>query len=620
MGNGGWRRAVWVLAALLSACSAPREKAPTSVQGFLADYGRWLSDDAPELASVALPLVGEDARTLKDTLDDRGALAADLRRTAVLRGMVRLRALDPQTLSAQDRYVRGVLLAHFSALEPGAAFDAGRFSPLQGFRPYVLDPFKGAFATLPRYLAGQHRVRDLAEAEAYLVRLGQVGGAIRAETARARTDAAAGVIPPPALLARILQQTDAMATAPPGETPFAASLRLRIEAVLGPLPADPNAAEVAAHERARALLSRAETLVASEIQPAYRELGAFVRTLLDDQPKRDLQRSQAWRRAGLTYVAGGPVDKARVGREAAERVAQLTQQLDGALRGLGRVDGTPSQRLAAMAAEPRFSLAAADPKALAVIVKARLGPALQVSPAWFSGRGAGPIEVRASASGGGRLLSYEPARGNAEPAVILIGEGLSRLASYELATLAQHEGVPGHHAQASVSRNLQRPPALALIHFPAFSEGWATYAEQLAEEFGVFQNRPEERVGYLHWQLVRAVRLIVDAGLHDQGWSREQALTYFTAATGLTQTLAVDEVDRILAAPGWASAYEIGRRRVSDARARAQLALGPDFDIRAFHEVVLGDGEVSLAIMDAHVDAWVASVQAGKPQSARDGS
>jgi len=618
--NQFWRVAVFGVAVLLGACSAPPERAPTSVQGFLDDYGRWLINDAPELAAVSLPLAGQEAQDLKAALDDRGALAADLRRTAVLRGMVRLRALDPESLSPADRHVRALLLAHFAGLEPGAAIDSGRFSPLQGFRPYVLDPFKGAFATLPRYLAGQHPVRNFEDADAYLSRLEQVAGAIRAETARARKDAAAGVVPPPALLARIVQQTDAMAGVAPSETPFVASLRQRLEAMLGPPPAEPNAAEIAALERARLLQQRAEGIVAGEIQPAYRELGLLARSLSSREANLDAKRAQAWRRAGLSYVAGGPVDPVRIGREAAERVAQLTQQLDGALRGLGRVDGTPAERLAAMAAEPRYSIAAFDPQGLADKVKARLAPPQQMASAWFSGASPGPVEVRAGVPGGGRLLSYEPPRNKGEPAAILIAEGLSRLPSYELATLAQHEGMPGHHAQASAARALQRPAALALIHFPAFSEGWATYAEQLAEEFGVFQNRPEERVGFLHWQLIRAVRLIVDDGLHDQGWSREKALGYFTATTGLSPALALDEVDRILAAPGWASAYEMGRRRVNHARARAQLALGPDFDIRAFHQVVLGDVEVSLAIMDAHVDAWVADVQAGKPRKARAAS
>jgi uncharacterized protein (DUF885 family) len=178
---------------------------------------------------------------------------------------------------------------------------------------------------------------------------------------------------------------------------------------------------------------------------------------------------------------------------------------------------------------------------------------------------------------------------------------------YVLPALTLHEAVPGHHLQGALARELAGVPRFRLNFYPhAFGEGWALYAERLGEELGVYHTS-YQRFGRLTYEMWRASRLVVDTGMHWKGWSRQQALDYLAANTALSTHEVRTEVDRYIAWPGQALAYKIGELKILELRRRAEAALGPRFDIRAFHDAVLENGGMTLPALERRIDAFIAA-------------
>ena len=180
---------------------------------------------------------------------------------------------------------------------------------------------------------------------------------------------------------------------------------------------------------------------------------------------------------------------------------------------------------------------------------------------------------------------------------------------FGMRTLAYHEGIPGHHFQIGIQQELKGLPTFrTVVPFTAYAEGWALYAEQLAAEQG-FQKKPCDNLGRLQAELFRAVRLVVDTGLHDQRWTREQAIRYMRQTTGRAESDVVAEVERYIVMPGQACAYKIGMLKILELRERARQQLGPKFDLRDFHDVVLKNGALPLEILEQVVNEYIAAKQ-----------
>jgi uncharacterized protein (DUF885 family) len=182
--------------------------------------------------------------------------------------------------------------------------------------------------------------------------------------------------------------------------------------------------------------------------------------------------------------------------------------------------------------------------------------------------------------------------------------------------IAYHEGVPGHHLQVAIQQELEGlPPERRLgLSYTAFAEGWALYAERLAAEVGGYKDR-YSRYGRLESEMVRAIRLVVDTGLHEKRWPREQVVQFFHDHSTLAETTVQAETDRYIARPGQALAYKVGELRILELRRRAERQLGPAFDIRAFHDLVLGSGSLPLDVLEARVDAWISAEAAKRPKA-----
>jgi uncharacterized protein (DUF885 family) len=177
-------------------------------------------------------------------------------------------------------------------------------------------------------------------------------------------------------------------------------------------------------------------------------------------------------------------------------------------------------------------------------------------------------------------------------------------------TWAYHEGIPGHHFQISTALNLKDLPLIRQqTLYSAYAEGWALYAERLAAEIGMYKDDPFGDLGRLEAEMFRAARLVVDSGLHAKNWTREQAITYMVDTTGMNQSEVISEVERYMGMPGQACAYKVGQLKILELRQRAKDALGPKFNLKDFHAVVLENGGVPLTLLDKLVDEWIVKVR-----------
>jgi uncharacterized protein (DUF885 family) len=178
-----------------------------------------------------------------------------------------------------------------------------------------------------------------------------------------------------------------------------------------------------------------------------------------------------------------------------------------------------------------------------------------------------------------------------------------------MVSLFMHEGVPGHHLHAALLKELPLPDFRKFDtehpNAAAYTEGWALYCETLGKEFGLYEE-PRFFYGHLNDELLRAVRLVVDTGMHAQGWSRERAIAYMMETLGYSEQRATNQIERYMAWPGQALSYKIGALKILELRAKAQQALGSKFSYRKFHEVVIGDGTLPLPILEGQVNRWIA--------------
>lgn len=615
------RQAGWLLAALalctisLGSCGPRRPPPMSAFEGRLADWTSQILADSPELASQAGVSEAVAGGKFADRLDNRSLLAVETRRTAALRRYAELRSIDLAELGAEDQLTHSVLSEHFASAAQGAAFPYGDFTPLGGIKPYVLNQLDSAFLTLPSFLAERHSIQTAADADNYLVRLDAVADALDQETLRAREDAALGVRPPTFIIDETLALLETIIGQPVAAQPYITDFSAKLDAMAA---AETDQARRQEIEQGNLVfLARAQAIVRDRIIPAHQRtalfLGADRQSATDVPGVSRLPRGRDFYIAALKIETTTSLTPEQIHAIGLERVRGLAGELDVALRRVGLTQGTVGQRLSQMTVDPRYRYPETDEGRAQLMrdVQTRVSNVLERAPQWFGQLPSARLEVRrvptlAEAAQPGAYYS-PPSLDGAQPGIYYINlRNLAEMTRIDLPTQDFHEAVPGHHFQIALAQEQTDSPLLRrLLSFNAYSEGWALYAEQLADEVGFHDGDPVGRIGYLRWQLWRAARLVVDTGLHAKDWTRQQAIDYLIETTGDTPGVIGTEVDRYVVWPGQACGYELGRREIMRLREQARNELGPDFDLRGFHDAVLLRGEVPLATLDELVRAWV---------------
>ena len=533
---------------------------------------------------------GRNARlkSLFDVRPDRVARAADV--AEIKRYIAQVRAIDPARLSPAAKLNREVVLYDLETQNIAPT----QFDLKSSISPYTLSQQDGAYFGIPDFLNSTHTIANAADAEAYLARLALFPTLLDNETEEQRRQAARGYVAPGWSLDLVLKQMAEILSPAPEANTLTRSLVER----------------TAAKGIGGDWEKRAAAIVRSGVYPALDRQIALVRQLRRTTPAGD----GAWRlpRGGEIYAAAlkeatttnySPDEVHALGLA---QVAEIEAQLDPLLRAAGLTQGTVGARLATLNTRADQLYANTDAGRAELIASLNRGVADMTArlPRAFATLPQQPLEIRRvppEIQEGAANGYYSPASlDGSRPAIYFINlKSTADWPKYSLPALTFHEGVPGHHLQGSIAQMSGELPMIRRTQFySAYGEGWALYAEQLADELGAYQGI--ERAGYLQSYLFRAARLVVDTGLNAKRWSREKAVDYMVATTGFAQPRTQREVQRYCVSIGQACSYKIGHIAWNRLRKESQVALGAKFDLKQFHEV-LNDGALPLTILERRV-------------------
>jgi uncharacterized protein (DUF885 family) len=454
----------------------------------------------------------------------------------------------------------------------------------------------GAYYWLPDFIGSRHPLESRQDLDAWFERLRAFATVLDQETERIRHDAGLGVILPDFTLATTIAQLHALR-----DTPAAQS------AAIGP------AIERAAAAGLGAITQRAEQIHRKLIAQALsRQIDAL--QMLRDKADSDagvwaLPDGESYYASALLSNTTSRTSAAELHERGIRLVAELTSQLDQALRAQGYSDGAVVTRIDALNRDRRYLVSDDDAgrERLLAAATAAVDKIRARLPAGFKTIPNDPLEVRRippAIESGAPGAFYNDGGGGARATFSLNLKSPAEMALWRLPTLAHHEGIPGHHFQYSVLRAAGDLSLFRrLVRFSAYTEGWALYSERVADELGVYQDDPAGRIGLLQSELFRAARIVVDTGIHHRRWPREQAIRWMIENVGERPAAAQREIDRYCVYPGQACSFMVGATQIRAVRERARQRLGARFDVRDFHDLVLRSGPVPLDVLEAMVAA-----------------
>jgi uncharacterized protein (DUF885 family) len=544
-----------------------------------------------------------------DRIDDLSEAGGDAQ-LEWLRGTVRdlEREFDRSALTAEGRTSYDLWLYGLERAEAARPFRR---------RNYIFHQMAGPHTGLPQALINFHRVDDEADMVAYVARIGELGRAVGQATERARLAAGEGVHAPRFAYDAVLRQARALLTGAPfegdGDSPIFADAKAKIAALVsgGRL----------APARGDELRAAAATALTQRFAPAYEELIAFVESDRASSPEVatgvwSLPDGEAYYRNRLAASTTTTMTADEIHELGLAEVARIHGEMEAIKRQVGFA-GTLEEFIASLRGNPQFLFPNTDEGREAYLqasrdfyaaVEARLPEYFGLLPK------AGLVVKRVEAfrEVAGQAQHYTPGTPDgSRPGTYYVHLiDMTSMPKIEMESVAYHEGIPGHHMQIAIAQELTGVPMFRTqFGTTAYTEGWGLYAERLAKEMGRFED-PYSDFGRLGAEIWRAIRLVVDTGLHAKGWTEEQAVRYFLANGATSEGQVRAEIRRYIVNPGQATAYKVGMLKILELRERARTALGPRFDIRGFHDTVLGGGALPLPILERRVDEWIAAQSA----------
>lgn len=593
------REAIAALSTSALAACAPRlaSNGPAPDAAAALDAIAWqILTSNPETATSLGVDTGAHAG-LRRALGDRSAAGQRDLASLLRSGLQSVNALIPGATDPQLRTNLAVARSAFSVALDGLALPYGDVA-VGGWRntPYVVIQNVGAYLDTPRFLDSDHPIREAADAEAYLARLAQLPTLLDGELERLTAAGAMGLVAPSFLLDKATRQMQAtLADARKGGG-LVTSLARRSAAFPGDW------------ER------RARSIVTSAVVPALeRQLAELTRQRsratgdagLWARPHGD--EFYAWALRASTTTRMTPDEVHQLGLD---QVGELQGRMDPILRGLGFTSGTVGERMTALGDDPRFKFPQTDAGRTEIIaaMRGKIDFIRTKLPQMFRRLSRGSLEIRrlplAEEAGAPGAYGGPGSIDGSIPGKIWLNLGdTDRHSRFGVATLAFHEGIPGHVWQGEYSNQL--PLIRSILAFNAYSEGWALYSETLGDEFGAYEGDPVGQLGYLQSISFRACRLVVDSGLHAKRWTRDQAIAWFSATNGSGKAEVSSEVDRYCSWPGQACGYKVGHSEILRQRVRAQAAMGTRYDIRDFNQAVVDGGNVPLDVLALNVERYM---------------
>jgi uncharacterized protein (DUF885 family) len=591
---------------LMSACrrepvqsastTATSPDAEATARALLDDIGNSLLRRVPETATSLGIDTGARAE-LRSQLMDRSADGQQAVASQLRKDLERAKALDASGLQHATRTSLAVVRSAYATALEGFAMPYGDV-PVGGWRitPYVVIQNVGAYLDIPRFLDADHRIEQSADADAYLARLQSYAKQLEGELDRVQAARAKGLVPPAFLIDKALAQlTLSIKNTREGGT-IVESIERRTKNIPGTWAA--RAREIAAKEIAPALERQLAELQAQR-PTATSDAGMWARP--------NGEAYYRWALKASTTTSMSPDEVHEMGRRELE---QLHARMDEILKSVGYAQGSVGARMQVLAKDPRYKFPEGDKGRADILafIQNRLDWIRAQMPRAFATVVNPNMEVKrlppeeepgapAAYGGAGSIDGKIPGR-------FWINLRTTDLHSrYSLADLTFHEAIPGHIWQGEYTHEM--PLIRQMLAFNAYSEGWALYAEQLADELGAFEKDPVGRLGYLQSIAFRACRLVVDTGLHAKRWTREQAVQFFVDVNGSNPLEVASEVDRYCSWPGQACGYKVGHSEINRQREKAKKTLGSTFADKAFNDTLVLGGNVPLDVLAANVDEYI---------------
>jgi len=561
--------------------------------------------EAYDQAQLAMSPLGKAYRGIKDDdygrwneYTDASSLAA---RNLSVTSLANLRSrFDRSKLSREDQLSYD--LFEYMVEQGGTTFPFRKNN-------YVFDQMNGAQSQGPAFLINIHRVDNLADAEAYVRRLESLDAFLDQAMAEAKDRQTLGVLPPKWVFPYVIQDAKNITTgAPFGPGPDSA--------IFADLKAKVNKLDIAPAEKTRVIEAGRKALV-EEVKPAY---GRLI-TLMQAQQKLAGSDDGIWRfkngaeqyAALLRSYTTTDMTPDQVHTLGLQQVARIHNEVRDIMRQVG-FTGTLQQFFAKMRTDKQFYFPNTEAGRQAYLDQtAKFNREMTAKlPQYFGTTPKSPLVVKRvepfREKSAGKAFYQSPSPDGSRPGTYYVNlYDMNDMPSTEIEALFYHEGVPGHHLQRAVQTELgsKVPPFRQFGGFTAYSEGWGLYSEKLGKDMGQYQD-PYRDFGRLQLELHRAIRLVVDTGLHHKRWTRERAIKYVQDNSADAPGGIVKAIERYVVYPGQATAYMVGKLKIEELRARAQQQLGNPFDYKGFHDAVLLSGPVPLEFLEKNVDAWIA--------------
>lgn len=588
-------------AAAQEPASAPGDAA---AQRLLDQTAEWLMREYPEVA-LNLGLDKGARMPLRSRLSDRSIAAEHARAAGAADQLAKLRALDRAALSPSVALDLDVAETAFAlGVEGWKTMPVGEMAVLNSDHnyastPYVVSQNSGAYVTMPSALEERHDVAGAPDADAYLARIEAFARQIDDDTERLTHDAGRGAILPGFLIDITVRQLNGMVDEPAAKWSIVESFATKC--AKGGLPAN--------------YATRAQALAGQKVVPALqRQIAALgaIRARASDVPgvwaRPDGDAYYAWLVRAGTTTNYTPDALHQLGMEQSRA---LNAEIDTLLKAQGLSHGSVGERLTALSRRPDllFSNDDAGRARLLAYLNGRIADIRPRLPRAFGTLVKGNLVIKrvppAIQDGMPDGYAGPGTMDGSIPGTYYINlKDTSIWPRYSLPTLCYHEGIPGHVWQGEYSFRL--PLIRSLLAFNAYSEGWALYSEQLADELGVYADDPLGRIGYLQSINFRACRLVVDTGVHAKRWTFDQALDWFAEGTGQPREQLRGELNRYCSWPGQACGYKMGHNEINRLRAKAKAALGSRFDLRRYDDAVVLGGNMPLTLLERTIDRYVA--------------
>ncbi len=487
-------------------------------------------------------------------------------------------------------------------------FPIGYIDLWMGLSPFVVNQINGPLIDVPNFLANNQKVTTVEQAEEYLTRLDAFDGFLQGVMAKLSADVEQGWIAPKVILAKTIATLEAFIQPVATEHPLYLAFEKQVKLIDG-----------LSVEAQNALLKRAAAHIDNEVYAGYRLLIESQNQLMDRatsesgiwaQPNGEAFYADAVKMLGDTDLSPEQIHQLGL-----DEVTRISAEMDAILVANGHTEGTVGERMLEINDDPQFLYedSAAGKAQLLDDLNGYIDEINVRMPELFATKPPYEVEVRAfpkareASAPGGQYTS--PSLDGSQPGIYWINlRDIKANAKFDLKTLTYHEANPGHHWQVALNLAQDSLPMVRRIApYNAYIEGWALYSELVAKEMGMYDSDPYGDLGRLKAELFRAVRLVVDTGLHHKKWSREAAIKYMAETTGTVDSDVVAEIERYMVWPGQALGYKLGMIKILELREMARQALGEKFDIKAFHDLVLLGGAVPMMVLDENVKAWMAS-------------